>query len=171
VPEEAFARAVERLRGGDYAAALAALDEVLAQTPDDPAALAYAGIAHFHLKDVQTAQSLLDRAVALGPKDFLAWSKRGELWFLLGCLPQAAADLRRALTLDPPTPASRKWVAKLLEEAAQRSRTSYTRTLAFPRLPLGVSVPTGSWATSVGALFRRLSRGAHIEPRTQVEAA
>jgi len=166
VVQDPFACAVDHLRAGDYAAALTALQEILAQTPDDAAALAYAGIAHFHLKDVHTAQALLDRAVACGPNDFLAWSKRGELWFHLGCFPQAAADLRHALSLEPPSPASRKWVAKLLETAAQRARTSYTRTLTLPKIPRRPMLPhlrddaiadlRTTWTTSVSSLFRRL---------------
>ncbi|HEU5315354.1 MAG TPA: tetratricopeptide repeat protein [Chloroflexota bacterium] len=129
-----LATAVGLLRASDYAGALTHLEALLAEAPDDPAGLAYAGMAHLHLKDVQTAQELLDRAVAAGPTDFIARSKRGELRFTLACFPQAAEDLREALRLEAPTPASRRWVAKLLETAEQRAKLSYTRTLTLPSL-------------------------------------
>jgi tetratricopeptide (TPR) repeat protein len=141
--------AVECLRAGEFGAAARHLDEVLRERPNDAAALAYAGMTRLHMGLVDDAKELLDLAVEADPGEFLAWAKRGELWFQLACYPQAAVDLRHALTLAAPSAASRKWVAKMLESADQRSRMSYTRNLVLPKLPtlgrLKLHMPRLTW--------------------------
>jgi tetratricopeptide (TPR) repeat protein len=129
-----FAQAVLRLRAGDFVEARRLLSEVIRVQPACAPAHAYLGLACLQLSDVASAKWHLDRAVEGDPEEFLAWAKRGELWFRLACYPQAVADLRRALTLAAPTAASRRWTAKLLEEAQHRARGSFTRSIAWPHV-------------------------------------
>jgi tetratricopeptide (TPR) repeat protein len=144
-----FTRAVTHLRSGEYAEAVTLLDQVLAVEPDCAPAHAYVGLAHFHLRDVDSAKTHLDRAVEVDPEEFLSWAKRGELWFRMACYPQAVSDFRQALKLDAPNTSSRKLVAKMLEEAHIRSRTSFNRVFVLPRVP-----NVKAWAGYVQALMR-----------------
>lgn len=112
-------------------------------------------MARFHLGDVAGAQELLDQAVALGPQDFLAWSKRGELWFRLGCFPQAMADLRQALTVEAPTRASMQLAARMLEEAIKRQRGGFVR----PGYWLAPGAIAAGWRRFSAMLARGVTRG------------
>jgi tetratricopeptide (TPR) repeat protein len=154
-----FTRAVSHLRVGEYAAAIELLDQVLAVEPDCAPAHAYVGLAHFHLQDVDTAKWHLDRAVDVDPEEFLSWAKRGELWFRLACYPQAASDLKRALQLTAPSTSSRKLVARMLEEAHIRSRTSFNRTFVTPSVP-----NVRAWTAYLQALVRGNSKPATVRP-------
>ncbi len=156
--DDSLAVAVEFLRAGDFSAAAAVLQPLVQQAPDDAVALAYLGMARFHLGDVAGAKQLLDQAIERGPREFLAWAKRGEFWLRLGCYPQAAADLERALRLEAPSIASRRWVARLLEEAQRRSRAAFVRTMALPplpSLPRRRSLPSFSIVHRLAAWLRR----------------
>jgi Tfp pilus assembly protein PilF len=154
-----FTRAVTHLRGGEYAAAVDVLKEVLAAEPDCAPAHAYVGLAYFHLSDVHSAKTHLDRAVEVDPQEFLSWAKRGELWFRMACYPQAANDLQRALQLDAPNTSSRKLVARMLEEAHIRSRTSFSRTFPTLRTP-----NVKAWAAYLQALVRGQAKTAEVRP-------
>lgn len=158
-PEDGtLAAAVELLRAGDFSAAAALLQPLVQRRPNDATACAYLGMARFHLGDVAEAKQLLDQAIELGPREFLAWAKRGEFWLRLGCYPQAAGDLEQALMLEAPSIASRRWVARLLEEAQRRSRTAFVRPTALPVLPSFPPAPSFSLFSALRRLAGRLER-------------
>jgi tetratricopeptide (TPR) repeat protein len=170
--DAALAAAVTHLQRGEYAAARPLLEEAVGASSEDAVAQAYLGMTLFHLYDAQGAKEHLDRAVALGAEEFLAWAKRGEYWLHLGCYPQACADLRRALRLPPPSPSSRLRVAQLLEETRQRSKHSFVRTAASPPLNASwVGQLAGALGASFGALRRRLPRHGTVAPELAPEPA
>jgi tetratricopeptide (TPR) repeat protein len=100
---EARRRTAEWLkRKGQWADAKALLDEVLRRTPDDAAALRERGGCLAALGDTAAARIDLDRAVALSPRDPVAWNSRGyELYARTGRWEEALADFERAIKLDP----------------------------------------------------------------------
>src|SRR5262249_51284787 len=73
----------------------------LAGHPDDPIALAGAGLNTLELGDLAGAARLLDRALALAPTSSAALKGRAEVDLQRGDLTSAASRLDRVIRADP----------------------------------------------------------------------
>nr|WP_093904908.1 tetratricopeptide repeat protein [Streptomyces sp. cf386] len=97
-------RAIAHDLAGDQRAAVAALNQALALTPDDPHSLALRGEYHRVLEAHDKALRDLDRALALNPADAFAAASRGATRLSRHELDDALTDLDRAVALKPDYP-------------------------------------------------------------------
>jgi tetratricopeptide (TPR) repeat protein len=86
---------------GRYAEALAAIDAVLALTPDDAATLADRGYVLWKLGRLPDALADLDRAIALDDRIAPAWLNRGNVLYDLGRRDEAERSFARSVEVDP----------------------------------------------------------------------
>jgi adenylate cyclase len=72
---------------------------------DNPDTLAIAGVVSaFMVGDYESAIEVADRAVALNPNSFIAWSSRGHVYRLAGSPEEAVRSFERAVRLSPVDP-------------------------------------------------------------------
>ncbi|MFG3595901.1 winged helix-turn-helix domain-containing protein [Bradyrhizobium sp. RDI18] len=72
---------------------------------DDPDALALAAATSaFMVGDCETEIELADRAVALNPNSFVAWSCRGQVYRIAGLPEEAIRSFERAIRMSPVDP-------------------------------------------------------------------
>jgi tetratricopeptide (TPR) repeat protein len=102
-------RAMIREMTGDRQGALADYAEAIRAFPSRPLPYANRGNLRLQLgeragatEDFATAGRLLTEALARNPNDLTALVKRAEVYWRLGRIPEAAADIRRALKVAPP---------------------------------------------------------------------
>jgi tetratricopeptide (TPR) repeat protein len=86
---------------GYYAAAVAAFDEAVVQSPRSVAAWTNRGVARIRLGDVEGAISDFSRALELSPDDSELLFNRGNAQVTAGNLPAAIADFTRATEVRP----------------------------------------------------------------------
>lgn len=86
---------------GYYAAAVAAFDEAVVQSPRSVAAWTNRGVARIRLGDVEGAISDFSRALELSPDDSELLFNRGNAQVTAGNLPAAIADFTRATEARP----------------------------------------------------------------------
>ncbi len=101
---ERFQAANEKLRAGDFAAALAMFDEILRQAPRGSNVLVARARAKTGLKDPAGALADLDRAIDLGMKTSEPYLLRARLLVAKEDLVGAATDADTAVRLDPKKP-------------------------------------------------------------------
>jgi tetratricopeptide (TPR) repeat protein len=82
----------------------AALDAILAETPDDPAAVHQKGIVAFRRGGTAEAAALMERSIALAPDSALFHRNLCEVYRALLRHDDALAVGRRAMALDPQDP-------------------------------------------------------------------
>jgi adenylate cyclase len=71
----------------------------------DPETLALAGaISAFMVGDCESAIEMADRAVALNPNSYWAWSNRGWVYRVAGLPEEAVRSFERAMRLSPVDP-------------------------------------------------------------------
>jgi adenylate cyclase len=71
----------------------------------DPETLAWAGlISAYMVGDSESALEMADRAVALNPNSFLAWSSRGHVYRIAGLPEEALRSFERASRVSPVDP-------------------------------------------------------------------
>jgi adenylate cyclase len=71
----------------------------------DPDTLAWAGlISAFMVGDCESEIEMADRAVALNPNSFLAWSARGHVYRIAGRPEEAVLSFERAIRMSPVDP-------------------------------------------------------------------
>jgi adenylate cyclase len=71
----------------------------------DPDALAWAAIiSAFMVGDSESEIEMADRAVALNPNSFLAWSSRGQVYRIAGLPEEAVQSFERAMRMSPVDP-------------------------------------------------------------------
>lgn len=97
--QELFDRACQRLRGGDYAAAVDDLNEVLRLNPGFAEALGPRTTAYYRLGRLERALADANEEVRLYPANYQALVARSVVHEALGDWPQAVADLEGALKL------------------------------------------------------------------------
>jgi tetratricopeptide (TPR) repeat protein len=98
----AIARAaVDLLRKGDHEAAIARVDEALAQEPGNAQLLALRGMAHAQARHSAAAHADIDRALQLDPRNEFALRTQGALAMQELRFPQAIAAFSSALALSP----------------------------------------------------------------------
>jgi protein O-GlcNAc transferase len=99
--DQSLAQALVRHRAGDFAAAGAVYDSVLAQNPDHAEALHLKGILTGQQGDPDEALVLLDRAIAIKPDDPRILANRAKLRLDRGDVIGAVEDYEGALALKP----------------------------------------------------------------------
>ena len=87
--------------GGDRQAAIADLDKVIEQDPQDATAFYNRGLTYYDLKDYAAALADYARAIELDPQDAQAYNNRGLTYYDLKDNDAALADYARAIELDP----------------------------------------------------------------------
>jgi Tfp pilus assembly protein PilF len=102
--ELAFHRGIVAFGEERLDAAWDEFQKVLAEDPEDTAALHYLALIAQKRKDPTAAIALYDRALALDPQDASLHMDRGIALLDAGQLPEARASLARALELDPAQP-------------------------------------------------------------------
>jgi len=127
--------AVERLAQRDPASALAILDPLCKESPDNAIARAYRGIAYLRLTRVADARDELDAAVQLAPESFICQAKRAEFLAQLGFYDQAVAQLDVATRLTPPDAASLHAALELRNFSREKAKGIYYRPLVYPKFP------------------------------------
>jgi tetratricopeptide (TPR) repeat protein len=91
----------EKIQKGDLDGAIAAARKVLAESPDDPNALFYLGLAHAGRKEYAEAIAPLTRVTQLTPEFAGAWFELGVCYRALDELDKALAAYEKDLSLDP----------------------------------------------------------------------
>jgi len=91
----------EKIRTGDFDGAIAALEPVLKESPDDPNALFYLGLSYAGKEKYAEALGPLARVTELSPKFPGAWFELGVCHGALGDTEEALAAYERTLELDP----------------------------------------------------------------------
>lgn len=91
-------RAVEQR---DYETARAKFEAMLDRDPANVLALSNLGIVHYHLNQLEEAETCLRRAVALAPNDAETRSLLGIVYFRRGKVDDAFAELTRAVAINP----------------------------------------------------------------------
>jgi tetratricopeptide (TPR) repeat protein len=89
---------------GQYAQAVAALEQALSLDPEHVEVLYHLGLAHLHLQQLAPALHRLEQALALAPASAPVHSERGVVLFHLGRQAEALAALDQALALEPQNP-------------------------------------------------------------------
>ncbi|HYD08597.1 MAG TPA: hypothetical protein VEA78_00735 [Acidimicrobiales bacterium] len=125
---EPLQRAAELAAAGDVLGALEAYDEVLADDPDDPAALTYKG---WLLRNVGTANDepeLLERGVSLLEQASQVDPTFSEAWLFLGIVyyrdqedPERAVDALRLAIANDPIPDVETAARELLAEIEEKT--------------------------------------------------
>jgi Flp pilus assembly protein TadD/LPS sulfotransferase NodH len=90
-----------RHKRGELEAAAAVYRRVLAEDPDQPAALHYLGLIAQQSGDSQQAVRLLERAIEIDPTDPRAHNHLGQIYIALNDKRKAALCFERALQIDP----------------------------------------------------------------------
>lgn len=98
---------------GDYAHALADLDEALRSDPANGPALNNRAVTRFHLGDLQAALNDANAAVKALPNVVHVWDTRAHIYERLGKRSAAIGDYRKALSLDPQFEKSRAGLKRL----------------------------------------------------------
>jgi tetratricopeptide (TPR) repeat protein len=96
--------AAEKVRLGEYDAAIAKLQAVLDKSPQDPNALYYLGLAHFKKKEWAAALAPLRRVVELSPGFPAAYYYLGICYQQENEPEKALESYRKASELDPSNP-------------------------------------------------------------------
>ena len=91
----------EKIQKGDLDDAIAAVRKVLADSPDDPNALFYLGLAYAGKKQYSDAVDPLARVTQLTPEFAGAWFELGVCYRALDQPDKALAAYERDLSLDP----------------------------------------------------------------------
>jgi predicted Zn-dependent protease with MMP-like domain len=133
--------AEEALDRGDPESALALADEVLAQTPEEPAGWLLRGDALRELGEPEDAIAAYRRYTHLVPDNGVGWSALGTLLFDTLAFDEARVALNRAVRLDPTHPDG-YWGRALLRERrgdhAGAHRDFLRANLLDPHYPLPV---------------------------------
>ncbi len=107
-----YRRANLRLEDGEYAAALAAFDQVLAGAPQSAPSHLGRALALMGLQRHDEALDAFATALALTPDFAAAYANRGILHDRLGRYDDALADYRQALRLDPELADGPDWLTR-----------------------------------------------------------
>lgn len=97
----AVEEAGQKIRTGDLDGAIAALEKVLEESPDDPNALFYLGLSYAGKNAHAEAVGPLTRVTELSPEFPGAWFELGVCYGALGDPEKALAAYDRTLELDP----------------------------------------------------------------------
>jgi predicted TPR repeat methyltransferase len=96
-----LAEALAAHKAGRLIEAAKAYEEVLQQRPDDPDALHFYGMLHFHLGRGIDAVRLIGRSLDITPDNAHAWNNLGNILVFQDKLPEAKEAYRRATVLAP----------------------------------------------------------------------
>ena len=102
--QKLFEEAKEKVRAGDTAAALAALEQLLAERPDDANARFLLALCHLQAGQPATAADELRRVIELNPGFAPAHTNLGICLEQLGDVGRALASYDAALAIDPASP-------------------------------------------------------------------
>jgi tetratricopeptide (TPR) repeat protein len=153
--QQELAKVQQAIGRGDWPAALALLERLLAAQPHDAALHSERGVVLYHLGRQPEALAALDHALALEPQNPYRYSSRAFLRDATGDLQGAIADYQRALELDPDDVVAHNNLGMLEEklgyrESAQRrfaraddlaKRLGYDLASPPPEVPLLDSEP------------------------------
>lgn len=94
-------QAVMVAKQGDYDAAIALFDELIAQNPSDPNDYNNRGLVHYKNGDLETALKDYNRALQIAPESAKVYNNRANCYIALGQLEEAIADYDTAIDLNP----------------------------------------------------------------------
>jgi protein O-GlcNAc transferase len=100
-PKAEYDRAARLFRADRREEARAAVQAVLAQQPDHPAALNLLGVLHRQRGDFATARACLERAAALDPNNETAWINLGNVHLDMEAAEPAVDAYTRGLAASP----------------------------------------------------------------------
>lgn len=134
-----LARAVAAHQAGRLDEAEAGYQHVLRERPDDPDALHFLGLVHFHREDNDKAIELIERSLVRAPDNPHAWNNLGNILLLWDRPGEAQAAYRRVTELAPAM--AEPWYNLALSlrdegkfhEAVHHFREAIRRQPAFPR--------------------------------------
>ena len=131
-------------QAGHRAAAERLYAQILAVTPDDPAALHYLGLLYYQSGNPSAALPLMERAVALGPNLPHFHGNLGNAYRAAGRRREAVACYQAALALSPRAPITRLnlgntlWELGCLGAARQHFAELVTDVPHMPEAHLGL---------------------------------
>lgn len=134
-----LARAIAAHQAGRLDEAEAGYQHVLRERPDDPDALHFLGLVHFHREDNDKAIELIERSLVRAPDNPHAWNNLGNILLLWDRPGEAQAAYRRVTELAPAMAEPWYNLALLLRdegkfhEAVHHFREAIRRQPAFPR--------------------------------------
>ena len=151
----------------DLDAARGAAASALRRDPSSAEALTSAAqVAHVADGDDARAALLFRRAIALAPRDALAYEWLGNMEILDGGLADGARDLRAAAALDPLAPATYAWLARAAyfshdfgaASAYAREALALAPNRVESRALLGVALARAGDVRAAREIFRSLAR-------------
>jgi predicted TPR repeat methyltransferase len=135
----ALARALAAHQAGRLDEAQAGYEQVLHERPDDPDALHFLGLVHFHREDNDKAIELIERSLVRAPDNPHAWNNLGNILLIWDRPGEAQAAYRRVTELAPAMAEPWYNLAVLLRdegkfhEAVHHFREAIRRQPAFSR--------------------------------------
>ena len=100
-PDEDMQGSMAAHKAGRFADAEAGYQRVLRARPEDPKALYYLGLLHFHRGDTTVAIDLVRRSLARAPSTAAAWNTLGGLYIAIGNTGDAREAYRRMTQVAP----------------------------------------------------------------------
>jgi Flp pilus assembly protein TadD len=97
---ERLSQGIALQRRGDLAGALQLYTALLAENPNDAAALHYRGLVAYQMGDLRSANDFMSRSIAIDPANPSTWSDLGIVLAKQENYPHAVRSFRRALDLD-----------------------------------------------------------------------
>jgi len=146
-----------------------ALRQATRATPDDPAAWARLGMAHFDREEYPQAIAALEQATRLAPARANLWSLLGEARVHASArdpMPAAALDaFRKALAIDPKDPPGRYFLA------VKRDLDGDHKGAIEDWLKLLADTPPGApWEPSLRRTIEQVGKINHIDVTTRMAA-
>jgi Tfp pilus assembly protein PilF len=154
--DELMRLAVQHQREGRLAEAEAIYRQLLAASPDEPAALHMSGVLALQRGELDQARALIERAIALCPDAADFHGNLGELHRRAGRLDLAIATLERALQLRAAYPAAlfNLGLAHAARGEAARAADAYARVLALDPVPFSAAAAACNLASALKSLGR-----------------
>lgn len=100
-PDEDMRASMAAHKAGRFADAEAGYRRILQARPEDPKALYYLGLLHFHRGETETAIDLVRRSLARAPSTGPAWNTLGGLYIAVGNQAEAREAYRRMTVVAP----------------------------------------------------------------------
>ena len=153
----------------DYSDPLTALEARTRDNPEDRIAWSALAGAYFETGRFDEAVAAYDTAVKLAPQQASLWSGRGEARVMASAHdpmpPAAAADFKRALTLDPKDPRARYFLAVKQDLGGDHQGAIDSRLALLTDTP-----PGAAWEADLRRTISQAAKINHIDVAKQLAA-
>lgn len=140
-----FDRASKKMAAGDYAAAMADLQQAAAANPNDLKVMQARGMCNLNLGSPAAARALFVRVLTANSANADAWYGHALACLALGDTVRAKASIENALSLNPPTA---KAMREAFDKAAKASPPPSVARDQIAALPAELSRIAGSGASN-----------------------